>query len=63
MADWEAERLIARLENAAQFLDICAKHPQDMRWELEIIERKYTVMDVLRQAAEYLKTGTLPEEE
>ena len=61
MQDWEAKRLIARLKNAADYLDMCAR-VKDIAWDHPIIERRYAVMDVLRQAATYVETGKLPEE-
>ena len=60
MPDGTAAKLLARLENAAQYLDMCSKLG-NVAWDYPIIERRYTVMDVLRQAASFIDTGQLPE--
>ena len=59
--DWETKRIIARLDNAADYLDICTRI-KDIAWDHPIIERRFTVMDVLRQASIFAGTGELPEE-
>ena len=52
----EAERLVVRLENAADYLEMCSKIPE-VAWDHPIIERRYTAVDVLRQAAHHVETG------
>ena len=57
----EAVKLQARLESAAEYLDMCSRLGKDVAWDYPIIERRYTVMDVLRQAKNFIDTGRLLE--
>ena len=47
------ERLSLRLEASAAFLEACARNKK-INWRLPVVERQYTVMDVLKQAVEHI---------
>ena len=61
----EAKRLSRQCEDAADYLDMCArilaKHPENdiIGWHLPVIERQFNAMDVLRRAAEHIKKSVL----
>ena len=53
----DPERLAMRLEASSVFLKACAKR-EYINWRLPVIERKYTVVQVLRQAAVHIRRNT-----
>lgn len=48
-------RLTTNLETSAAFLEACAGNDK-INWRLPVIERQFTVAEVLRQAAVHIRT-------
>lgn len=55
MANESAEVLARRLENSADFLALASKFYGEIDWTLPVIERRFTIEEVLRQTAEHLR--------
>ncbi len=55
----EAEKLATNLEAGAAFLEACSTR-EYINWALPTIERKYTIVEILRQGSDFIRKNKVP---